>query len=157
MWQQYLSGWTSNVLGNDNTTKIWSWSALSIDSTVRKQIVTQKIEIFFPRSKNWWHWNAQGSGNCSQCIVFNHHFYGTGFVVSHHAIMGNFLYESGPVWCEVMWHVRMTCNMWVFMFYEQWHLRPNPIHTACCWSWGGMPMCVLQLNSVLTTPRMMTH
>lgn len=29
-------------LGNDVTTKIWLWSALSVDSTVSKQIVTEK-------------------------------------------------------------------------------------------------------------------
>lgn len=52
MWHKRLSQWTSNDLGNDATTEIWSWSALSVVSTVWKQIVTGKVgEIFFPKKQ----------------------------------------------------------------------------------------------------------
>lgn len=50
MCHQHLSGWTSDALESDNTTKIWSWSALSIVFTVWKQIVTEKI-FFFKRQE----------------------------------------------------------------------------------------------------------
>lgn len=64
----------------------------------------------------------------------------------HHAVMENFS-ESVPKWCEIMWHVRMTCSsvtiyvLWIVVLDWDQHL-----YTQGC---GDMP--VFCFNIVLNT------
>lgn len=61
-WHKIFPKPNLELLGNDAATKIWSWSALSAVSTIWKQIVTEKIGIFFSKKhelislKSWSFW-----------------------------------------------------------------------------------------------------
>lgn len=113
----------------------------------------QVEETFFPKCKDWLHWNTQASGNWSQCIVLNHHLYVMGFILSNYAIIENFPSESVSEWYEIMCHARTSmeqCDFLCSMNSGIWLMSKNPCTQPAARVVGAVLCCILKFYSILT-------